>query len=606
MKNQKNYKILINVFIFCLIAFPAFAQDRIYSITLKQHEIETAIRKSLNSYMEKKDYVVKVRIKGERRSEDPKSAPLRTRKQVGEALPGFELDDQSSLPKITDVVADSYWQIKSMRIDLIMHKEVSPSVDTFIRETVPVVAEMDPARGDVFSYIPILPKTIEEAEEEVVQAEVAEGVKEQEYYGITQKEWIYIVILAVSILITLILFWRLTRVKRNISALEEVIEQEQALEPSEPDLDPVVELKKEREQRLAKEEELLKNAILEEDIERISQEVITQLLGRKDWIALLCEEFGTDKQGADKLAGFVAILGPNTARKLFYDVLGEEKYLELEKLAQGIEVKPAEEKEILNEIQKILFTQKLVSPEAFSFDPFSFIHDLSTGQIDFLVKDEPIKIKAIVLSQLSSEATAKILSKMPKEERNQALLQLGKIGELPLELVEKVAYNLADKAKTVPDDHTVGVDGVDMVVDAISESVPQLRKDLINNLRVSDRQLSDKVENRLFLFESIPVVPKDILTEVVRRLPPQEVMVAIADSPTQIQEKVILCFPEKIRRTLVATVKSQRVTPEEIKEQKKMIIRGMQKMADDKKVDLKKIQADFEKISGQQRPAKSA
>ena len=40
-------------------------------------------------------------------------------------------------------------------------------------------------------------------------------------------------------------------------------------------------------------------------------------------------------------------------------------------------------------------------------------------------------------------------------------------------------------------------------------------------------------------------------------------------------------------------------------EKKKLIIRGMQKMADDKKVDLKKIQADFEKISSQKQ-AKSA
>ena len=605
MKNLKYHKFLLSVFTFCLVAFPSLAQDRIYSISLKQHEIETAIRKSLTSYLGKNDYVIKVLIQGERVSEDPKTAPLATKKQIGESLPGFELDDQSALPKITDVVADSYWHIKNMRIDLIMHKEISPSVDTFIRETVPVVAEMNKARGDVFNYIPILPKTIEQAEEEVVQAEVAEGITEPKYYGFTEKELIYLAVLALAILTILFLLWRLTRIRRNIAALEEVIEQEQALEAVEQDMDPVLDLKKEREERFAKEEELLKNAILSEDNKRISQGVITQLLGRNDWVKLLCDEFASNQQAADKLAGFLAILGPNTARKLFYEVLGEEKYLDLEKISEGIVVSPTEEKEILNEIQKILFTQKLVSPEAFSFDPFSFLQELSTGQIEFLVKDEPVKIKAIVLSQLSSEDTAKILSKLAKDERSQAILQLGKIGDLPLELVEKVAYSLADKSKTIPDDHTVGVDGVEMVVDAISDSVPQVRKDLINNLRVSDRQLSDKVENRLFLFDAIPVVPKDVLTEVVRKLPSQDVMIAIADSPVPIQEKVILCFPEKIRRTLVGTVKSQKVSPEEVKEKKKLIIRGMQKMADDKKVDLKKIQADFEKMSGK-KPAKSA
>lgn len=599
---KTHLQILILVLSF-LIPSALAAQDKIYSLALKQHEIEEAIRKSLSPFLGKKDYVIKVRLKGERKVEDLKTFAGEFKTKVGETLPGFELEDRSALPKITDMVGESYWIIKSMRIDLIMHKEISPSIDTFVRETIPVVSEMDPARGDRFKFVPILPKAIgDEVETDLLR----EGPVAKKYYGLTRQEWLYIGAGTLVSLIIIILLWKLTSLRRNLRALEEAFEHEQRIESTEKEEDPLLSLQKERSERLAKQEELVNEAVLRDENEHISQEIITQLLGRKDWVSQLYEAFGQDKQGVEKLSQLIAVLGPHTSRKLFCEIMGDGKYLEIEKMAESVNLQPGQEKALLVEIQKIIFTQKLVSPEKVSMDPFSFLHELSNGQIEFLIKDEPVKIKSITLSQLSSEDNARILSRLPKDERNKVILQLGNINDLPLALIEKVAFNLADKAKSVPDDNSVGFDGVDMVVNVISESNKQARQEIINNLRVSDRKLSEKVESRLFLFDSIPLVPADILTEVVRKMPSEEVITAIVGSAKKLQEKVIMCFPEKIRRTLVGSLKAKKVTEKEIKEKQKMIIKAMQKMADEKRIDLRKIQAAWEKTSPQNNSVKSA
>jgi flagellar motor switch protein FliG len=259
----------------------------------------------------------------------------------------------------------------------------------------------------------------------------------------------------------------------------------------------------------------------------------------------------------------------------------------------------------LKEIRNSILAKKITAPEVMTTDPFAFLRDLTPGQISFLIREEPVKIKAIVLSQLTSGPAAEVITRLKKEERGKVIVQLGNINNLPLELVEKVALNLAAKARDLPDDSAVGFDGVDRVVELISDASVSLREDLINNLRVSDRKLSEKIESRLFLFESIPVVPQAVLTQVVRRLRSEDVMIAIAESPKPLQEKVILCFPEKIRRTLVAALKAQKPDAETIKAKQKLIVQAMQKMAENKKVDLRQIKLAWEKAS-MPKSAKSA
>ena len=279
------------------------------------------------------------------------------------------------------------------------------------------------------------------------------------------------------------------------------------------------------------------------------------------------------------------------------DALGKEQYLKLEEIALDIFVKPNEEKELLREIQKVLFTKQLLKPENKTQDPFKFLYELSNDQITFLIKPEPTKIKAIILSRLNSVVTSDIIARLPKEERGQVVVLLGKMQELPGEVLEKVAYNLAAKAQHVPDSEAASFDGVNMVVDVMGDAGPEIRNDIINSLRVSDRKLSTKVENKFFLFDSIPVVPQEILSAVVRKLPTEEVIKAITGTSKQLQEKVILCFPIKIRRTLVASLKSQTPEPDAIRKAKKMIIKEMQLMGEANRVDLRKILSDWEKVS---------
>ncbi len=64
---------------------------------------------------------------------------------------------------------------------------------------------------------------------------------------------------------------------------------------------------------------------------------------------------------------------------------------------------------------------------------------------------QPIKIKAIILSRLNSMAASSIITRLPKEERGKVVLLLGSMKELPSEIAEKIAIDLAAKAQYIPE-----------------------------------------------------------------------------------------------------------------------------------------------------------
>ena len=128
-----------------IVLFPSLfleAQERVKSLNIRQFEIEESIRNGLKYYLEPKDYVLRVKMFGEERAISV----------ANETLPGFGQLNESS-----NTSGAKYWEIKRMRVDLVMHKEVSPSVNTYIGEIVPILSGIDYERGDELVFVPILP-----------------------------------------------------------------------------------------------------------------------------------------------------------------------------------------------------------------------------------------------------------------------------------------------------------------------------------------------------------------------------------------------------------------------------------------------------------------
>ena len=599
------------------------AQERVKSLSVRQFEIEEAIRNGLKYYLDTKDYVLRVKLFGEERS---------IGSIANEALPGFG--------QLNDPVGSGakYWEITRMRVDLVMHKEVSPSVNTYIGEIVPILSGLDFERGDELIFVPILPsdpfpeqvgdpssaglpdpmaKALPEDDPKDIEVAMQSGEPSEKKDGESLDEepfWLRMsdiekILAGMLLFLILLFFWVLWKL-RKFKAISTGQEGFPALMPPQSETPQLpsspnqgfVSIADTNAKLLAgheNHENQLNDAVLIADNERLIQEIIKQMIGRDDWKQELVQEMSRDKQSMDMLTQLIATLGMSTSRKLFSDTIPQNTYLDLEKLAEEASSSPEEENEMLKDIQKFFLTKQLTDPEQNKSNPFSFMDQLSTSQIGFLVKDEPAKIKAFIFGRLESDEAAELLRDLSKDERTKVALELGKLHELPLELVEKIGYNLAEKARHVPDDGTVGVDGIKFIADVLGDLDNTTRQELINGLRTSDIKLSENIESHCFIFESIPVVPKDILLEVVRKLQPDDVITAISGTTSKIKEAAIMCFPEKSRPALVSSLKTKSPDSDEIRAARKLFVQSMRDMSDAGRLNLQEVNTKFTQESSQ-------
>ena len=623
---KRVYQSILVSLIILLLLIPALsleAQERVKSLSVRQFEIEEAIRNGLKYYLDTKDYVLRVKLFGEERS---------IGSIADETLPGFG--------QLNDPVGSGakYWEITRMRVDLVMHKEVSPSVNTYIGEIVPILSGLDYERGDELIFVPILPseplpdevgdpssaglpdpmaKALPEDDPKDKEVALQSGEPSEEQDGESLDEepfWlrmsdIEIILAGMLLLLILLFFWVLWKLRKfkAISTGQEGFpalmppQSETPQLPSSPNQDfaSIADTNAKILNGHENHENQLNDAVLIADNERLIQEIIKQMIGRDDWKQELVQEMSRDKQSMDMLTQLIASLGMSTSRKLFSGTIPQNTYLDLEKLAEEANSSPEEENEMLKDIQKFFLTKQLTDPEQNKSNPFSFMDELSTSQIGFLVKDEPAKIKAFIFGRLESDEAAELLRDLSKEERTNVALELGKLHELPLELVEKIGYNLAEKARHVPDDGTVGVDGIKFIADVLGDLDNTTREELVKGLRTSDIKLSENIESHCFIFESIPVVPKDILLEVVRKLQPDDVITAISGTTSKIKEAAIMCFPEKSRPALVSSLKTKSPDSEEVRAARKLFVQSMREMSDAGRLNLQEVNTKFTQESSQ-------
>ena len=579
------------------------ASERVKSMNIRQFEIEESIRNGLKYYLEPSDYVLRVKLFG-----DERAASV-----ANEALPGF---GQLGLDQFGK--GEKFWEISRMRVDLVMHKEVSPSVNSYIGEIVPILSGLDYERGDEFVFVPIIPNLPEiqpdlekpngadpETKEEPQTAEKAlakiESPEEQQeekpfWQTLGTFEWI---LGGILLLLLLLLIWTLFSISRLRAREVETQNQIRDLKDT-----PTLPVRMAREEKAVQDkmqqdrQDRVQTALVRDENERVLQEIVKNLVGRPDWSRELIQEMTRDKQSMDQLATLIAVMGPEASRSLFRNQMTEQAYMDLEQLAKEAGPNSDDTAEVLKNIRMFLLTKQFLSPEQSFVDPFGFMKSLSSSQISFLLKNEPARIKAIVMARLDTEKAATILQTLSRDERTQVAVELGRMHEMPMELVEKVGFNLAEKARNVPDENSIAVNGVRFVADVLSDSDPLTRQELINGLRVSDQKLSEDVESSCFIFESIPVVPNDVLKEVVRQLPPDDVITAISGATKEIKEAVILCFPEQSRKALISSLKSKTPEKEEVRTARRKFVDSMREMADAERVNLRDVNSAFANQAG--------
>ena len=246
---------------------------------------------------------------------------------------------------------------------------------------------------------------------------------------------------------------------------------------------------------------------------------------------------------------------------ILFSVVGESLSLSLVKGLSKTEIRKI--RSTMREMGDVAFTVKKQVIEEFYFgflseqfqdekkedgpiQPFEFLKDLQDEQLLALLNKEDPPVIAMVLAQLEPEKRMLILDKIDPVEKGDILIELGSLGDIPLEGIIEVAARLHDKSSYLPRTTEFSRGGGKEIAQIIGGMSSEDEERYLQTLQNEDPELYEEVKKyHLTFIDIIEQFPDAVLRDIMNTVDLSDVAMAMKGVDQEIVDRIIGNLPQK-------------------------------------------------------------
>ena len=274
--------------------------------------------------------------------------------------------------------------------------------------------------------------------------------------------------------------------------------------------------------------------------ERLLQDIVNLGVGQPDLANSRLKEELEGEDGLNRVAMLFRGIGFSLATSLFKG-LSRQQVAELEDFI--IENPEVEEEEIVEQMERFhggtIRQIMLKDRKEDKMKPFSFLNDLDNSQVTYLVKEEEIKVKALILSQLTPGRMAGVLQNLPIEEQAAIAYELSNFDSIPLDAFRPVAQRIAKRAIDVPSLETITADGLGILVKVMDRMEIATQTSLLDYLNSENPETFHKIKKVFLTFNDLAQVPKRVLKDSIRDLERDVIAKALVHTDKETQDAIL-------------------------------------------------------------------
>jgi len=253
----------------------------------------------------------------------------------------------------------------------------------------------------------------------------------------------------------------------------------------------------------------------------------------------------TKLSGLEKAAILFRVLGPNLARPLFRS-LSETDIMKIRsKMDELSDISFEMKKQVMEEFYFNFMSEKMVSGKEKLSNPFAFLNDLVDEQVILLLKEESARISAIALAQLPADRVARIVTHFEPELQSQIMIEMGHLVDIPLEGIESIASDLAEKALGLPKFHKISTGGSESLSELLDHLDVTNEKQVLDMLSKEDPQLAKEVRKSHFTFDDLMLIPDNLMRELLRSMEATDIAMALKGQTQEFRDKLYNNLPER-------------------------------------------------------------
>ena len=250
---------------------------------------------------------------------------------------------------------------------------------------------------------------------------------------------------------------------------------------------------------------------------------------------------------------YIAEGGIGYAKELLEKALGEQKALDvISKLTTSLQVKP-----------------------------FEFVRKADASQILNFIQDEHPQTIALILSYLSAQQAALVMSALPPDRQADVAKRVATMDRTSPDVIKEVERVLETKLSSlVNQDYTV-IGGVDAIVEILNAVDRGTEKHIMETLEIEDPELADEIRKKMFVFEDILLLDDRAIQRVLRDVDNNDLAVALKGSTEQVQNAIF----NNLSKRLAAMIKEDMefmgpVRMKDVEEAQQKIVNIIRKLED--------------------------
>ena len=276
-------------------------------------------------------------------------------------------------------------------------------------------------------------------------------------------------------------------------------------------------------------------------------------------------EDGGELGGLQKAAVLLIALGPEKSATIFKHLKEDEiEELTLE-IANTRSVTPQVKEEVLEEFYQICLAQQYIAEGGIGYakelldkalgadkamevigkltaslqvKPFEFVRKTDASQLLNFIQDEHPQTIALILSYLSAQQAALIISALPPDKQADVAKRIASMDRTSPDVIKEVEKILESKlASLVNQDYTI-IGGVDAVVDILNTVDRGTEKHIMETLEIEEPELADEIRKKMFVFEDILLLDDRSIQRVLRDVDNNDLAIALKSANENVQDAI--------------------------------------------------------------------
>lgn len=269
--------------------------------------------------------------------------------------------------------------------------------------------------------------------------------------------------------------------------------------------------------------------------------------------------------GRQKAAILIVSLGPEVAANIYRHLREEDiEQLTLE-IANLAKASNEQKNEILEEfyqmlvaqnyiteggieyakvvLEKALGTQKAIEiinrlTSSLQVRPFDFIRKADPSQLMNFLQNENAQTIALVMTYLTPEQSASLLSSLPPEKQVDIARRVATMDRTSPEIIMEVERVLERQMASVVTEDYTSAGGIQAVVNILNNVDRGTEKNIIEALEVDNPELAEEIRRRMFVFEDVLTLDNRSIQRTLREVDNNDLTLALKGASEDVKKRI--------------------------------------------------------------------